>query len=103
VTTARYDQSVASRNVRVEVTAPNFKKAVVAAVQVSITSITRGRTYHFRQGRIEETVNVEATPSLINPRAPTTGQAVDAQTLRSLPLASPNFLYLYYRFRRHGW
>jgi len=45
-------------------------------------------------GNIQETVNVEATPSLINPSSATTGQALDAQTLRSLPLASPNFLFL---------
>src|SRR5437016_5577248 len=57
---------------RVEVTAPNFKKAVVAAVQVSITSITR-QDISLQAGRIEETVNVEATPSLINPTSATTG------------------------------
>jgi len=33
-------------------------------------------------GNIQETVNVEATPSLINPSSATTGQALDAQTLR---------------------
>src|SRR5207248_2820430 len=45
-------------------------------------------------GRIEEVVNVEAAPSLINTSSATTGQAVDSQTLRTLPLASPNFLFL---------
>jgi len=78
---------------RVEITAPNFKKAVVAAVQVSITTITR-QDISLQAGRIEETVNVEATPSLINTSSATTGQAVDAQQLRQLPLASPNFLFL---------
>jgi hypothetical protein len=78
---------------RVEVSAPNFKKGVVAAVQVRTTEVTR-QDVSLQAGRIEETVNVEATPSLINPSNATTGQAVDAQTLRSLPLASPNFLFL---------
>ena len=45
-------------------------------------------------GKIEETVNVEATQSLINPENSTMGQSLDAQTLRTLPLASPNFLFL---------
>jgi hypothetical protein len=78
---------------RVEVAAQNFKKAVVAAVQVRITEVTR-QDISLQAGRIEETVNVEATPSLINPSSAVTGQAVDSATLRSLPLASPNFLFL---------
>jgi hypothetical protein len=45
-------------------------------------------------GKIQETVNVEAAPSLINPSSAQTGQAIDAQTLNTLPLASPNFLFL---------
>jgi Carboxypeptidase regulatory-like domain len=78
---------------RVEVSAPNFKKAVVAGVQVRITESTR-QDVNLQAGRIEETVNVVATPTLINPENATTGQPLDAQTLRSLPLASPNFLFL---------
>src|SRR5215510_11031726 len=78
---------------RIEVTAPNFKKAVVAAVQVSIGETIR-QDISLQAGRIEETVNVEATPSLINPNSATTGQGLDSSTLRSLPLASPNFLFL---------
>jgi len=39
---------------RVEVTAPNFKKAVVAAVQVSIPSITRQDISHFRQAVLKK-------------------------------------------------
>ena len=78
---------------RVEVTAPNFKKAVVAGVQVRTTESAR-QDVNLQAGRIEETVNVEATPSLINPESATTGQPLDSQTLRALPLASPNFLFL---------
>src|SRR5438067_4457998 len=50
---------------RVEVTATNFKKAVVAGVQVRITESTR-QDISLQAGRIEEVVNVEAAPSLIN-------------------------------------
>jgi hypothetical protein len=78
---------------RVEVTAANFKKAVVTGVQVRTTESAR-QDISLQAGRIEETVNVEATPSLINSENATTGQPLDAQTLRSLPLASPNFLFL---------
>lgn len=78
---------------RLEVTAANFKKAVVAGVQVRITETTR-QDVSLEVGRIQETVNVEAAPSLINPSSAQTGQALDSQTLNILPLASPNFLFL---------
>src|SRR5947208_4325097 len=78
---------------RLEISAPNFKKAVVAGVEVRITETTR-QDITFEAGNIQETVNIEASPSLINPSSATTGQPLDAQTLRSLPLASPNFLFL---------
>src|SRR3989442_3789195 len=78
---------------RLEISAPNFKKAVVAGVEVRITETTR-QDITLEAGSIQETVNVEATPTLINPSSATTGQGLDAQTLRTLPLASPNFLFL---------
>src|SRR6266542_3918275 len=78
---------------RLEVTSANFKKAVVAGVQVRITETTR-QDVSLEVGRIQETVNVEAAPSLINPSSAQTGQALDSQTLNTLPLASPNFLFL---------
>jgi hypothetical protein len=78
---------------RIEITAPNFKKAVVAAVQVRIGEITR-QDVTLEAGRIEETVNVEAGTSLINPSSAVTGQPLGSETLRQLPLASPNFLFL---------
>src|SRR6266404_297029 len=78
---------------RLEISAANFKKAIVAGVRVQITETTR-QDVSLEAGRIQETVNVEATPSLINPSSATTGQALDAQTLRTLPLAAPNFLFL---------
>lgn len=78
---------------RMEIMATNFKKAVVVGIQVGITETVR-QNVTLEVGKIEETVNVEATPSLINPSSATTGQPLDAQTLRTLPLASPNFLFL---------
>ncbi|HEX6719588.1 MAG TPA: TonB-dependent receptor [Pyrinomonadaceae bacterium] len=78
---------------RLEITAPNFKKAVVQAVQVRIGETTR-QDVTLEAGRIEEVVNVEATTSLINPSSAVTGQPLGAETLRQLPLASPNFLFL---------
>jgi len=78
---------------RIEITAPNFKKAVVAAAQVRIGEITR-QDVTLEAGRIEETVNVEAGTSLINPSSAVTGQPLGSETLRQLPLASPNFLFL---------
>jgi len=78
---------------RLEVTANNFKKAVVAGIKVNITEIT-DQDVSLEVGKIQETVNIEAAPSLINPSSAQTGQALDAQTLNTLPLASPNFLFL---------
>src|SRR5436190_3081817 len=78
---------------RLEISAPNFKKAVVVGVEVRITETTR-QDVSLEPGNIQETVNVEATATLINPSSATTGQALDGQTLRTLPLASPNFLFL---------
>src|SRR5690349_18474819 len=78
---------------RLEITAWNFKKAVVVDVQVRIGEIAR-QDVALEAGRIEETVNVEATTSLINPSSAVTGQPLGAETLRTLPLASPNFLFL---------
>lgn len=80
-------------NYRLEITAPNFKKAVVSPVQVRIGESSR-QDVTLEAGRIEETVNVEATASLINPSSAVTGQPLGSETLRQLPLASPNFLFL---------
>ena len=78
---------------RLEIAAPNFKKAVITAVQVTIGASTR-QDVSLEAGRIEETVNVEASATLINPSSAVTGQPLSSQQLRALPLASPNFLFL---------
>src|SRR5262249_53039016 len=80
-------------NYRLQVSAQSFKKANIAGVVVNITETTR-QDVTLEPGNIQEVVNVEATPTLINPSSATTGQGLDSQTLRTLPLASPNFLFL---------
>jgi hypothetical protein len=80
-------------NYRLEVTAKNFKKAVVSGVQARITETTR-QDVTLEPGNLEEVVNVQATPTLINPESAVTGQGLEGQTLRTLPLPSPNFLFL---------
>ncbi len=78
---------------RIEIAATNFKKAVVTAVQVRIGESTR-QDVSLEAGRIEEVVNVEASNTLINPSSAVTGQPLSSQQLNTLPLASPNFLFL---------
>ncbi len=78
---------------RLEVTARNFKKLIVQRVSITINQTTR-QDVTLEAGLIEETVNVEAAPSLINPTSAVTGQGLEAQTLQRLPLPSPNVLFL---------
>ena len=78
---------------RLEVSATNFKKAVIAGVKARITETTR-QDVTLEAGNVQETVNVQATPTLINPESAVTGQGLEGQTIRTLPLPSPNFLFL---------
>ena len=78
---------------RLEITAPNFKKGVVSSVPVRIGESTR-QDIVLEAGRIEETVNIEASATLINPSSAVTGQPLSSEQLQALPLASPNFLFL---------
>jgi Carboxypeptidase regulatory-like domain len=78
---------------RLEIAAANFKKAHITGVEVRITETTR-QDVSLEPGNIQEVVNVEASPTLINPSSAATGQALDGVTLRQLPLAAPNFLFL---------
>ncbi|HVI73254.1 MAG TPA: carboxypeptidase-like regulatory domain-containing protein, partial [Pyrinomonadaceae bacterium] len=63
---------------RLEITAQNFKKAVITAVPVRIGESTR-QDVALEAGRIEETVNVEASATLINPSSAVTGQPLTAE------------------------
>ena len=78
---------------RLEVTAPNFKKAVYGGVKARITETTR-QDVTLEAGIPEQVVNVQATQTLINPESAATGQGLEGQTIRTLPLPSPNFLFL---------
>jgi hypothetical protein len=78
---------------RVEVTASNFKKVVVNGVEVRITETTR-QDVALAVGGVNETVEVQAEQTLINPSSAVTGTAITAQTMERLPLANPNVLFL---------
>jgi hypothetical protein len=78
---------------RIEISAPNFKKAVISGVDVRITETTR-QDATLEAGSITEEVTVEATPTLINATSAVTGQGIEAQTIGRLPLPSPNVLFL---------
>ncbi|MFY9583648.1 MAG: TonB-dependent receptor [Candidatus Acidiferrales bacterium] len=78
---------------RVEVTVSGFKKYRGVGVPVRINEVTR-HDVALELGSVSETVVVEATATLINTANATTGQPVDHHTLTSLPLASPNYLFL---------
>jgi Carboxypeptidase regulatory-like domain/TonB dependent receptor len=78
---------------RVEVTVSSFKKYRGVSVPVRIGEISR-HDATLTLGTVSETVVVEATPTVVNTVSATTGQPVDPHTLTTLPLASPNFLFL---------
>ncbi len=77
---------------RAEVSAAGFRKHVVK-FDARLNEITRLDVL-LEVGVITETVTVQAADTLINTEAPTTGQPIDNQTLTTLPLAEPNFLFL---------
>jgi hypothetical protein len=78
---------------KLEVTARNFKKTLVTGAVVRITETTR-QDVTLSVGGVTETVEVQATETLINTASPVTGQAISAQTMERLPLANPNVLFL---------
>lgn len=78
---------------RVEVTVSGFKKYRGVSVPVRINEITR-HDVALELGAVSETIVVEATPTIMNTTNATTGQPIDSHTLTSLPLASPNYLFL---------
>src|SRR6266403_1238362 len=77
---------------RMEVSATGFRKHVVK-FDVRLNEVER-QDVLLEVGVITETVTVQAADTLINTEAPTTGQPIDNQTLTTLPLAEPNFLFL---------
>ncbi|HET7183215.1 MAG TPA: TonB-dependent receptor [Terriglobales bacterium] len=77
---------------RVEVTAAGFKRYEVI-VEVRIGETVK-QAAKLEIGTGNESITVEAAPSLVNTESATTGQPIDSRTLEELPLASPNFLFL---------
>ncbi|HXY01515.1 MAG TPA: carboxypeptidase-like regulatory domain-containing protein, partial [Candidatus Limnocylindrales bacterium] len=77
---------------RVEITAKGFRK-YVARIDVRLNEVER-RDVTLEVGSAAETVEVTAASTLVNTEAPTTGQPIDNQTLTTLPLAEPDYLFL---------
>jgi len=77
---------------RVEVTAKGFRKYLVR-MEVRINEVER-QDVTLEIGSSAETVEVTAASTLVNTEAPTTGQPIDNQTLTTLPLAEPDYLFL---------
>ena len=77
---------------RIEVTAKGFRKYLVK-VDVRLNEVER-QDVKLEVGSAAETVEVTAAQTLVNTEAPTTGQPIDNQTLTTLPLAEPNYLFL---------
>jgi Carboxypeptidase regulatory-like domain len=93
--TAAGDYSVGSLHpgpYRVEVTAKGFKKYLVR-VEVRLNEVER-RDVTLEVGSTSETIEVTAPQTMVNTEGPTTGQPIDNQTLTTLPLAEPDYLFL---------
>jgi Carboxypeptidase regulatory-like domain len=78
---------------RLEVTVSGFKKYRVEHLSVPVNETAR-HDVTLELGIVSETVVVEATLTIINTVNSTTGEPVDSHTLTTLPLASPNYLFL---------
>jgi len=95
VATAAGDYSVGSLHpgpYRVEVTSKGFKKNLVR-LEVRINEVNR-QDIKLEIGSTAETIEVVAAQTLVNTEGPTTGQPIDNQTLTTLPLAEPDYLFL---------
>jgi len=95
VTNAAGDYNVGSLqpgSYRLEVTAKGFKKYLVK-FEARLNETER-QDATLELGSSSEVVEVTATQTLVNTEAPTTGQPIDNQTLTTLPLAEPDYLFL---------
>ena len=95
-----------------EVTAANFKKAVCQGVQVRHYGNDAAGRRCSKSGSIEETVNVEATPSLINPSSAQhrpgprlANSEISSAGVTQLPVPALSFLRGFRRAdrRAHRW
>jgi len=77
----------------VSVTSPGFQEANFPDIAVRITETTR-MTAKVRPLAVQEKIEVQAQVQAVETTAATTGQAIEAITIRNLPLATQNFQQL---------
>jgi hypothetical protein len=77
----------------VNVTSSGFQEAKFPNIDVRITETTR-ITAKLRPQAVQEKVEVQAEVQAVETTAATTGQAIEANTIRELPLATQNFQQL---------
>ena len=82
---------VASYTVTVQ--APGFAEGSFANIAVRVTETTR-MTAQLRTQSVQQKIEVQAQVQAVETSAATTGQAIEAQTIRDLPLATQNFQQL---------
>src|SRR5271167_2615129 len=77
---------------QVEVTEAGFSK-YETTLPVRVNEVER-LDVTLKVGATQQRISVQAIETLVNTQSPTTGQPIDNQTLTTLPLAEPNFLFL---------
>ena len=74
----------------VNVTSSGFQEANITGVVVRITETTRMET-RLRARAVQQQIEVQATIQAVDTSTAATGQAIEANTIRTLPLATQNF------------
>jgi hypothetical protein len=77
----------------VSVSSSGFQEASITGVMVRITETTRMEA-KLRPTAVQQKIEVQATIQAVDTSTATTGQAIEANTIRSLPLATQNFQQL---------
>ncbi len=77
----------------VSVQAPGFKEAKFPGIVVRVTETTR-MTAKVSTQSVQQQIEVQAEVQTVNTSDATTGQAIDSNTIRALPLATQNFQQL---------
>jgi len=76
-----------------KVRAANFAEGVTSGIQVRITETTR-LTISLRVKQVEQKVEVNALVANVDTTSAATGESIESQTIRNLPLATQNFQQL---------
>jgi zona occludens toxin (predicted ATPase) len=77
----------------VSIQAPGFTEGKFADVVVRVTETTR-MTAKLSTQSVQQKIEVQAEVQTVNTTDATTGQAIEANTIRALPLATQNFQLL---------